>query len=177
MLDYALLIILSKSIQWNVMRDRPLTRDHFCSKIALHLLHRVPTLPWKPGILSFTLPGLENVWNLLIKWEKPGILTQNLEKIEIWKFNVWRFTFQAVICNNKNAIQAVICNNKNSIYIFVISTLSTHTDSKPKWPGISLLLLGNNLGKYMEFCVTIEVWTLLPYIHLYLLWKTFYIRP
>ncbi len=41
---------------------------------------RVPTLPGKPGILSFILPGLENAWNLLKNCEKPGILTQNLEK-------------------------------------------------------------------------------------------------
>ncbi len=34
----------------------------------------------KPGILTFTCPGLENTWNLHKKCEKPGILTQNLEK-------------------------------------------------------------------------------------------------
>ncbi len=28
-------------------------------------LFRVPMLPGKPGILSFTFPGLENAWNLL----------------------------------------------------------------------------------------------------------------
>ncbi len=31
-------------------------------------LNRVPTLPGKPGILSFTFPGLENTWNMLKKW-------------------------------------------------------------------------------------------------------------
>ncbi len=40
----------------------------------------VLTLPGKPGSLSFTFPGLENVRNLLKKWEKPAILTQNIEK-------------------------------------------------------------------------------------------------
>ncbi len=35
-------------------------------------------------LLSFTFPGLENAWNLLKKWEKPGIWTQNLE-------NTWNF--------------------------------------------------------------------------------------
>ncbi len=30
--------------------------------------HRVPTLPGKPGILSFSFPGLENAWNLPKKW-------------------------------------------------------------------------------------------------------------
>ncbi len=34
----------------------------------------------KPGILSITFPRLENVWNLLKKCEKHGILTQNLER-------------------------------------------------------------------------------------------------
>ncbi len=34
--------------------------------IFMHLSYfRVPKLPGKPGILSFTFPGLENVWNLL----------------------------------------------------------------------------------------------------------------
>ncbi len=63
-------------------------------------IHRVPTLPGKPGILSFTFPGLENVWNLLKKWEIPGILTHNpkkIWKIEIFIFSVSRFTFQDVI--------------------------------------------------------------------------------
>ncbi len=35
------------------------------------LIFRVPTLPGKPlkpGILSFTFPGLEQAWNLLQKW-------------------------------------------------------------------------------------------------------------
>ncbi len=41
---------------------------------------RVPTLPGKRGILSYNFPGLENAWNFLEKWQKPGILTQNLEK-------------------------------------------------------------------------------------------------
>ncbi len=27
--------------------------------------HSVPTIPGKPGILSFSFPGLENAWNLL----------------------------------------------------------------------------------------------------------------
>ncbi len=29
---------------------------------------RVPTVPGKPGILSFSFPCLENAWNLLKKW-------------------------------------------------------------------------------------------------------------
>ncbi len=53
------------------------------------------------------------------------------------------------------------------IYVFVISTLSiinTNTDSKPNWPWILLFLPGNNLEKYIEFCMTREVGTLLLWI-------------
>ncbi len=36
---------------------------------------------------SFILPGLENAWNLLKKWEKPGILTwKNNLNFENWMF-------------------------------------------------------------------------------------------
>ncbi len=45
--------------------------------------NRVPMQPRKPGkprILSFIFPGLEKAWNLLKNCQKPGILTQNLEK-------------------------------------------------------------------------------------------------
>ncbi len=39
----------------------------FIRKWQLNSLYRVPTLPRKPGILSFSFPGLENAWNLLKK--------------------------------------------------------------------------------------------------------------
>ncbi len=52
--------------------------DNICESLAsdtvdlgvfvVTLIYRVPTLPgkpWKPWILSFTFPGLENAWNLL----------------------------------------------------------------------------------------------------------------
>ncbi len=48
-------------------------------KIKIHTITTVSTLPGKngkPGILSFTFPGLENAWNLLKRtWNfnpKPG---------------------------------------------------------------------------------------------------------
>ncbi len=110
---------------------------------------RVPTLPgkkWKPGILSFTFPGLENALNLLQNCEKPGILTQNMEK------NLYfvKIVFQ-------DSLFKMSFSKKSLIYIFVISALSTQTlILKPNWPGISLHLH----DKYMEFCVTKVVGTL-----------------
>ncbi len=40
----------------------------------------LPGKPGKPGILSFTFPGLENAWNLLKNCGKTGIGTQYLEE-------------------------------------------------------------------------------------------------
>ncbi len=98
------------------------------------IIYRVPTKPGKPGILSFSFSCLENAW-------KSG---KNLgKKLEICKFYVWSFTFQDFIY--KNSSDLLLCH----IYI-----INTNTDSKPNWPWISLLLLGNNVEKNMEFCVT-----------------------
>ncbi len=47
-------------------------------EVLVNWLSRVPKLPGKPGILSFTFPGLENAWHLLKNWKtwnfnsKPG---------------------------------------------------------------------------------------------------------
>ncbi len=117
--------------------------------LVLHV-YRVPTLPgkpWKPGILSFSFPGLENAWNLLKKnnIKKSG---KNLEKREICKFYVSNFTFQDVIYKNKSDL--LICH----IYI-----INTNTDSKPNWPWLSLLLPGNNLENIWSF-VSQEKWEL-----------------
>ncbi len=49
-------------------------------------------------VIFFSRPG--KCWNLFKKWLKLGILTQNLEKLEICKFYVSRFTFQDVIYKN-----------------------------------------------------------------------------
>ncbi len=35
---------------------------------------------WKTWNFVINFPGLENVWHLLEKWEKPEMLTPNLEK-------------------------------------------------------------------------------------------------
>ncbi len=75
---------------------------------------RVPMLPGKPWILSFTFSGLQNAWNLLKNWKtwnfnsKPG---KNL----YFKFCFSRFTFQDVIFK------------KNIWITSVISALSTQT--------------------------------------------------
>ncbi len=52
----------------------------------------------KTEILLFTFPILDNAWNLLKKWEKPGILTQNLEKKVKFVYSVFhsKFTFQDI---------------------------------------------------------------------------------
>ncbi len=83
---------------------------------------RIPTLPGKPGILSFIFPDLENVWDLIKKCEKPGILTQNLEekKHAICKFSVSRFTFQDVIYKTNSDLH--LCH---------IDIININTDSKP----------------------------------------------
>ncbi len=47
--------------------------------VCHYLLSRVPNLPGKPGILSYTFLDMENARNLLKGWEKSEILTQNLE--------------------------------------------------------------------------------------------------
>ncbi len=54
--------------------------DKFAQAIAndeVSTWNRLPTLPGKPGILSFTFPGLENALNLLKKHEKLRNFTQN----------------------------------------------------------------------------------------------------
>ncbi len=52
---------------------------------------------------------MENAWNLLKKWENPGILTQNLEKREISKFDVSKFTFHDVIYKINSVVH--LCHN------------------------------------------------------------------
>ncbi len=79
-------------------------------------LNEYYTLCIIPGILSFSFPGLENGWNMLKKWEKPGLLTQNLEKIlkfenSVFQTSLFKMSFTKII----------------RIYFFVISTLSTQT--------------------------------------------------
>ncbi len=82
---------------------------------------------------------LFQIWNLLKKCENTGILIPNLgKKHAICKFCVSRFTFQYVLYK------------KSDLHLGHIYIINTNTDSKPNWPGISLLLP----GKYMEFCVT-----------------------
>ncbi len=61
----------------------------------------------------FTLPGLENIWNLLKKWVNSGIFNSKPGHFFCCKYCVSRFTFQNVIYP------------KNLIYMFVISTYST----------------------------------------------------
>ncbi len=87
-----------------------------------------------PGILSFTFPDRKML--VLKNFEKPGILTQNLEKDLLFKM-----TFPP----KKSYLR--LC------HIFIINP---NTASKPNLPGISLHLP----GKYMEFSVTREVGTL-----------------
>ncbi len=118
----------------------------FLRKWPHHTWH--PSLDWKrlfymhvSGILSSSFRGLENAWNLLKRWEKPGILTQNLKTNWNWQI----LCFQASLF--KMSFTKIIL-----IYFFVISTLLTqNTDSKPNLPWISLLLSGNNLENTWNF--------------------------
>ncbi len=105
-------------------------------------------------------PYLENLefCHFLFKGLKmPGIcsksgknlkfLLKTLKKLEIGKFYVSSFTFQDVIYKNTSDL---ICH----IYI-----INTNTDSKTKWPLISLLFPGNNL-QYIWNIVSQEKWEL-----------------
>ncbi len=109
-----------------------------------------PTLPgtsWKPGILSFTFPGLENACNLHKKWRKPGNVTHNLEQ----NFKLVNLVFQDFLFK--------MSFTKNIIYIFVICIyiININTYSEPNCPTISLLLPGNNLENTQTF-VSPEKW-------------------
>ncbi len=111
------LILPTKSLNWteNLVETALSDLEVRCFQIACNT-NTLPGKPWKPRILSFTFPGLENAWNLLKNSEKPGILTQNLEKkLVLCIFCFSRFTFQDDIFK------------KILIYVFVISVLSTQT--------------------------------------------------
>ncbi len=116
----------------------------FCTAVLIimesalyKLLIRVPMLPGKPGkpgILSFTFPGLENAWNLLTNCGKTGIGTQYLEK-NLYFVN---FVFQ-------DSLSRCHFQKKSDLRLCHICIINTNTDSKPNWSGISLHLPGNNL--------------------------------
>ncbi len=112
-----------------------------------------PTLKTSNFIIYFPSPGkyLEfaqkvwKTWNFNLKPRK--------KNLEICKFCVSRFTL-------KNAI-----HKNNLIYIFVISILTqTH------WPGILLLLPGNNLENTWNF-VSLEKWE--PCFSSFVYWELF----
>ncbi len=110
-------------------------------KQVCSIVYRVPTLPGKPGILSFTFPDLENAWNLLKKWWKPGILTQNLKKNLCFANSVFQDSLFKMWFTKQ-------------IWFISLSYLHyqhKHWDSKPKWPWISLLLPGSNLENTWNF--------------------------
>ncbi len=114
--------------------------------IQIQSEYRVPTLPGKPGILSFTFPCLENAWNLLKKCENPGMLTQSLEKT--WNFVNFMFQDSHFKMSFTKNYYIQLCH----IYM-----IRTNTDSKSNWPGISLTLPGNNLENTWNF-VSPEKW-------------------
>ncbi len=78
-------------------------------------IHRVPTLPGKPGILPFSFPGLENgicskvvqTWNFNSKPGKKKLKFAN----SMFEASLFKMSFTKIIL----------------IYFCVISTLSTHT--------------------------------------------------
>ncbi len=107
--------------------------------------NRVPTLPGKPGILSF----------LFQDWKMPGICSKssktwnfNLKSGKTWNLQILYFKLHFSRCHYKNNSDLLLC------YIYIINT---NTDSKPNWPWISLLLLGNNLENTWNFVLQ-EKW-------------------
>ncbi len=108
---------------------------------------------------DFLPPYLENL-EFVIFFSRPGKCLEFAQKVlKPWNFNskpgknlkfanfyVSSFTFQDVIYKNNSDL--LLCR----IYI-----INTNTDSKPNWPWISLLLLGNNLKNTWNF-VSQEKW-------------------
>ncbi len=115
-------------------------------------LHRVPILPGKPGILSFSFPGLQIAQKVVKSWNFNSIPGK---KLEISKFYISSFTFQDVIYKN------------NSDLLYLHYQL---TDSKSNWPWISLFLPGNNLENTWNF-VSQEKWE--PCISFFNTFRTF----
>ncbi len=89
-------------------------------------------------------------WNFVIFFSRPGkclefgqkvVKTWNFNsKPEISKFYVSSFTFEDVIYKYNS-----------DLLLFHTYIINTNTDSKPKWPWISLLLPGNNLENTWHF--------------------------
>ncbi len=97
---------------------------------------RVPTLPGKPGILSFSFPGLEfaqkvvKTWNFNSKPEKNMKLANSMFQASLFKMS-----FTKIIL----------------IYFFVISTLSTQTLIRSQID-LGFHVPGNNLKIHGILC-------------------------
>ncbi len=76
-----------------------LCHPHFVkwNECIVNSIVRVPKLPGKPGILSFTFPGLENAWNLLENWKTWNFNSKPGKKLYFVNFCFSRFIFQDVI--------------------------------------------------------------------------------
>ncbi len=118
---------------------------------SVYSIWHVPALARKPWILSFPFPGLGNAWNLLKKWVKPGILTQNLEKKPLKFVNF-------ILADSHFKMSFT---KKSHLHLCHIYIINTNNDSKPNWCGILLLLP----GKYIEFHVAREMETVQYHTH------------
>ncbi len=115
----------------------------FKAHIRLGIIYRISTLHWKhwkPGILSYTFPALENSRNLLKKWGKARILTQNLEKTWNWSIMCFKIHFSRYNLHQKSFTSMSYLHYQYN-----------HCDSKPNWHVISLLLPRSNLENTWNF--------------------------
>ncbi len=89
-----------------------------------------------------------DAWNLL----KSGNFNSKLgKKIEIFKFDVSRFTFQDVIYNNKIFTSISYLHYQHK-----------HCDLKPYWSGISFILETTNLERFISIemfilCIFVQI--------------------
>ncbi len=85
-------------------------------------------------------PHLENLvfCNLLFhSWIMYGICSKNGK--------TWNFNSKPGIKLSRFTFQDVIYRTKHYLHLYDIYIINTNNDSKPNWPGILLLLFGNNL--------------------------------
>ncbi len=106
----------------------------FLKMLTLLVDLKVPTLPGNIENLELCHLCFQ-AWKFLefaLKWGKAGILTPNLE---VCKFCLSIFTFQDVIYKNISFTS-----------LSYIHYQYQHCHSKTNWPGIWMLLPGNNWG-------------------------------
>ncbi len=118
----------------NILNQQP--RGIYCLFTYQESMPRVPNPTRKTWNFHIYLSMPGKCLEFALKGEKPGILVENLGKLDFF----FDFVIQDVIYKTKSDLH--LCH----IYIININTLS-----KSNWPGISLLLPGNNLENTWNF--------------------------